>query len=136
VGNAFDNDPLTKYLNIGGTRSGVQFSYSTATRLTAFGLTTANDMPGRDPASYQLYGQRNGSWDLLLSGGLQLPTTRHTEAPAVSLDGLSAFTTYRLVFPTLRADGNMMQIADLKLYGTQTGFATADHPFQQFTPNP
>jgi hypothetical protein len=30
----------------------------------------------------------------------------------------------------------MMQIADLKLYGSQTGLATADHPFQQFTPNP
>jgi hypothetical protein len=136
VGNAFDSDPLTKYLNIGGTRSGVEFSYLRETQLTGFRVTTANDMPGRDPASYQIYGQRNGSWDLLISGGLQLPTARLTEAPAVSLDGLSALTTYRLVFPTLRADGNMMQIADLKLYGSQTGFATADHPFQQFISNP
>jgi hypothetical protein len=136
VGNAFDGDPLTKYLNIGGARSGVEFSYSTATRLAAFSLTTANDMPGRDPSSYQIYGQRNGGWDLLVSGGLQLPTARHTEAPLVSMDGLSAFNSYRLVFPTLRADGNMMQIAGLKFYGSQTGFATADHPFQQFTPNP
>jgi hypothetical protein len=136
VGNAFDADPLTKYLNIGGTRSGIEFSYLVPTRITGFRVTTANDVPGRDPASYQLYGQRNGSWDLLISGGLQLPTARHTEAPAVSLEGLSALTTYRLVFPTLRADGNMMQIADLKLYGSQTGFATADDPFQQFIPNP
>jgi hypothetical protein len=128
VGNAFDGDPLTKYLNIGGRNSGVEFSYSTATRLAGFSLTTANDMPGRDPASYQIYGQRNGSWDLLISGGLQLPTARHTEAPLVSMDGLSAFNSYRLVFPTLRADGNMMQIADLKLYGSQTGLATADQP--------
>jgi len=37
------------------------------------------------------------------------------------------------VFPTLKADGNMMQIADLN--GSQTGFAAADHPFQQFTSN-
>ena len=136
VENAFDNDPLTKYLNIGGARSGVEFSYSIATRLTGFRVTTANDMPGRDPASYQLYGQRNGSWDLLISGGLQLPAVRLTEAPAVSLDGLSAFTTYRLVFPTLRTDGNMMQIADLKLYGSQTGFTTADHLLHPITPNP
>jgi hypothetical protein len=136
VGNAFDNDPLTKYLNIGGTRSGVEFSYSIPTRITGFRITTANDMPGRDPASYQIYGQRNGSWDLLISGGLQLPTARHTEAPLVSMDGLSAFNSYRLVFPTLRVDGNMMQFADLKLYGSQAGFAAADHPFQQSTPNP
>jgi hypothetical protein len=136
VGNAFDNDPVTKYLNIGGSNSGVQFSYSTATRLTALSLTTANDVPGRDPASYQIYGQRNGGWDLLISGGLQLPTARHTEAPAVSLDGLSAFTTYRLVFPTLRVGNEMMQIADLKLYGSQTGFATADHLLHPITPNP
>jgi hypothetical protein len=128
VSNAFDNDPVTKYLNIGGSNSGVEFSYSTATRLTGFRVTTANDVPGRDPASYQIYGQRNGSWDLLISGGLQLPTTRHTEAPAVSLDGLSAFTTYRLVFPTLRTDGNMMQIADLKLYGTQASPTTMSDP--------
>jgi subtilisin family serine protease len=124
VGNAFDADPLTKYLNIGGSNAGIEFSYLTATRITGFRVTTANDMPGRDPASYQIYGQRNGGWDLLISGGLQLPTARHTEAPAVSLDGLSAFTTYRLVFPTLRTDGNMMQIADLKLYGTQASPTT------------
>jgi hypothetical protein len=135
VGNAFDADPLTKYLNIGGTRSGIEFSYLIPTRLTGFRVTTANDMPGRDPASFQIYGQRNGSWDLLISGGLQLPTARHTEAPAVSLDGLSALTTYRLVFPTLKAENQMMQIADLRLYGSQIGFATADHTFQQFTPN-
>ena len=136
VGNAFDGDPLTKYLNIGGTRSGVEFSYSTATQLTGFSLTTANDTPGRDPATYQIYGQRNGGWDLLISGGLQLPTARLTEAPAVSLEGLSALTTYRLVFPTLKAENQMMQIADLRLYGSQTGFATADHLLHPITPNP
>jgi hypothetical protein len=136
VGNAFDGDPLTKYLNIGGKNSGVEFSYSTATRITGFRVTTANDMPGRDPASYRIYGQRNGGWDLLISGGLQLPTARLTEAPAVSLEGLSALTTYRLVFPTLKAENQMMQIADLKLYGSQTGFATADHLLHPITPNP
>ena len=124
VSNAFDNDPVTKYLNIGGSNAGIEFSYLIPTRITGFRVTTANDMPGRDPASYQLYGQRNGGWDLLISGGLQLPTTRHTEAPAVSLDGLSAFTTYRLVFPTLKTAGNMMQLADLKLYGTQASPTT------------
>jgi hypothetical protein len=136
VSNAFDGDPLTKYLNIGGTRSGVEFSYSTATQLTGFSLTTANDTPGRDPSSYQIYGQRNGGWDLLISGGLQLPTARLAEAPAVSLEGLSALSTYRLVFPTLKAENQMMQIADLKLYGSQTGFATADHLLHPITPNP
>jgi hypothetical protein len=128
VGNAFDNDPVTKYLNIGGSNAGIEFSYLTATHITGFRVTTANDMPGRDPASYQIYGQRNGGWDLLISGGLQLPTARLTEAPAVSLDGLSALTTYRLVFPTLRTDGNMMQIADLKLYGTQASPTTMSDP--------
>ncbi len=124
VGNAFDNDPVTKYLNIGGSNAGIEFSYLIPTRITGFRVTTANDVPGRDPASYQIYGQRNGSWDLLISGGLQLPTARHTEASTVSLDGLSAFTTYRLVFPTLKTAGNMMQLADLKLYGTQASPTT------------
>jgi hypothetical protein len=128
VGNAFDNNPVTKYLNIGGSNAGIEFSYLIPTRITGFRVTTANDMPGRDPSSYQIYGQRNGSWDLIISGGLQLPTARHTEAPAVSLDGLFAFTTYRLVFPTLKTAGNMMQLADLKLYGTQASPTTMSDP--------
>jgi hypothetical protein len=136
VANAFDGNASTKYLNIGGRNSGVEMRFASPTRLTALSLTTANDVPGRDPASYQIYGQRNGGWDLLISGGLQLPAARLTEAPAVSLEGLSALTTYRLVFPTLKAENQMMQIADLKLYGSQTSFTTADHLLHPITPNP
>ena len=36
VGNAFDNDPTTKYLNRGGVNSGLEFAYAVPTRLSAF----------------------------------------------------------------------------------------------------
>jgi hypothetical protein len=118
--NAFDNSASTKYLNLGGINSGFTFTYGLPTQLSSFLITTANDLPARDPASYQLYGFNNGSWKLLTSGSLQLPNARLTNSSPVALPSLPSLTQYRVIFPTLRANGNSMQIADLKLYGTQS----------------
>ncbi|MEB3195062.1 MAG: Calx-beta domain-containing protein, partial [Cyanobacteriota bacterium] len=120
AGNAFDNKPSTKYLNFGGINSGVNFTYSLPTRLSSFAITTANDRPARDPASYQLYGFQGGSWRLLTSGKLNLPSGRLKESALVSLPNLPSLSQYRLIFPKLKENGNVMQIADLKLYGTQS----------------
>ena len=54
VGNAFDNTVTTKYLNSGGPNAGVELSYGVPTQISSFVITTANDVPERDPASYQI----------------------------------------------------------------------------------
>ncbi|MEB3194038.1 MAG: hypothetical protein VKO19_02790, partial [Cyanobacteriota bacterium] len=82
--------------------------------------TTANDVPERDPASYQMYGLQSGSWQMLSSGSLQLPAARYTDSAAVVMPSLPALMQYRLIFPTLKGTGTMMQIADLKLSGSQS----------------
>jgi hypothetical protein len=118
--NAFDNRPSSKYLNLGGRNSGLSFTYGLPTKLSSFVITTANDLPSRDPASYQLYGFNRGSWTLLSSGNLQLPNARLSDSAPVALPSLPSLTQYRLVFPKLKTSANGMQIADLKLYGTQS----------------
>jgi hypothetical protein len=118
---AFDNNVTTKYRNTGGANSGLEFSYGTATQLTSFVITTANDSTDRDPASYQVYGFQSGSWQLLTSGSLSLPTARQTDSASITLPGnLPSLTQYRVVFPTLRVSGTAsMQIAELKMTGIQ-----------------
>ena len=120
---AFDNNVNTKYLNNGGANSGIEFSYGTATQLTSFVITTANDATERDPASYQIYGFNSGSWQLLTSGSLSLPTARLTNSATITLPGgLASLTQYRVVFPTLRVSGTAsMQIAELRMTGIQGG---------------
>ena len=120
---AFDNNVNTKYLNNGGANSGIEFSYGTATQLTSFVITTANDATERDPASYQIYGFNSGSWQLLTSGSLSLPTARLTNSATITLpSGLTSLTQYRVVFPTLRVSGTAsMQIAELRMTGIQGG---------------
>src|SRR5690606_1605626 len=56
---AIDNSKVTKYLNFTKLNTGatIQTQTSTATKLI---LTSANDAPERDPASYALYGSDNG----------------------------------------------------------------------------
>ena len=120
VENAFDNTVSTKYLNSGGPNAGLQFSYEVPTQITTFVITTANDVPDRDPATYQIYGFQGGSWQLLTAGGLQLPAARYTDSAPVVLPSLPALTQFRVIFPTLKGSGTMMQIAELKLYGSQS----------------
>jgi hypothetical protein len=120
VANAFDNDPTTKYLNRGGVNSGLEFAYAVPSRLSAFIITTANDVPDRDPTAYRIEGFSTGSWQTLHVGGLALPTARLTDSALVTLPELPLFTQYRIVFTALRGSGHMMQIADLKLFGSQS----------------
>jgi hypothetical protein len=120
VGNAFDNTVTTKYLNSGGPNAGVELSYGVPTQISSFVITTANDVPERDPASYQIYGFQSGSWQLLTSGGLLLPAARFTDSAPVALPTLPSLTQYRVIFPTLKGTGTMMQIAELKLFGSQS----------------
>jgi hypothetical protein len=61
------------------------------------------------------------TWTLVDEGSLSLPATRQTLGALVPVDGGStAYSSYRLVFPTLKntfgADVDSMQIAEIQLY--------------------
>jgi hypothetical protein len=98
-------------------------------------LTTANDAEARDPLTYELYGTNSpisslehstGTseiWTPILSGPTNLPSgagSRNVTAPPISIDAASAFTSYKLLFPTVRdpVGANSMQLSELQFVGT------------------
>jgi len=126
--NAIDQSGATKYLNFGKENTGfiVTPSFGSAV-LNRFQIRTANDAEGRDPASWVLYGtndqvkSRNNStgdaenWTMIDSGSLALPVARNTLGAEVTVNNTSAYTAYKMVFPTLKdsAAVNSMQFSEI-----------------------
>ena len=114
------------------------FSPAASAAVRSFILTTANDAPERDPASYALVGTNdpivsndnsNGSgenWTLVSSGLVNLPTARGAAGPAVSFTNATGFSSYRMVMTSLKntATATSMQIAEVQFF-TQAGGAGA-----------
>jgi hypothetical protein len=137
VDHAID-DVGQKYLNFLDLNSGFAVTPSgNSGNLPVIGLRlyTANDVPARDPASFQLAGSNDGlsgPWTVIASGNLALPDGRNAGGNAVAIPpegNLAAFNQevlfanetpyshYQLVFPTLKdaASANSMQIAEVEL---------------------
>jgi glucose/arabinose dehydrogenase len=129
--NAVDNNVNTKYLNFGEQNSGfIVTPASGSSVVNRFRITTANDSPERDPASWALYGTNSAiaswphsdgtgeNWTVIESGSVNLPTERLTAGPEVFVNNATAYTSYKMVFPTVRnaGDANSMQIADIQFY--------------------
>lgn len=126
------DDFTQKYLNFLDLGSGFIVTPSVgSTTLGGLRFYTANDAIERDPASYLLEGSNNGTdFTLISEGALALPLDRNPggTAPAnainpatmftqeVSFANDSAYTSYRLTFPTLRdaAVANSMQIGEVE----------------------
>jgi hypothetical protein len=78
--------------------------------INAISLWTAEDVIGRDPTSYAVYGSTTlytGSggvtWTSLGSAGLLLPDTRRTGPVTVLFENRAAYRTYMVVFPTKKS---------------------------------
>ena len=140
VASVFDGNPLTKYLNFGEERSGFIVTPSGGpSTVQSFAITTANDSPERDPASYSLFGTNSPivsgvhslgnaePWTLISTGSLSLPTDRQTSGGFVDIVNGASFTSYRMVFDTVRnaAAANSMQIADIQFFSAAGGAGTS-----------
>ncbi|MEM7385673.1 MAG: LamG-like jellyroll fold domain-containing protein, partial [Verrucomicrobiota bacterium] len=133
VSNAI-NDVGQKYLNFLDLGSGFTVSPAAGlTVVTGLRLYPANDAVERDPASYELWGSlgdpQGDDFVLISEGPLDLPTDRNAGGGLVIQPSLphqevrfanaNAYTSYRLVFPTLRdsESANSMQIAEVEFLG-------------------
>ncbi|MBK7403640.1 MAG: hypothetical protein IPJ41_03140 [Phycisphaerales bacterium] len=140
--NAIDGDVNTKHLNFGRENSGIIVSRGdgAAVVVESFTITTANDYPERDPTSWELYGtndpivsQDNSTgdaenWTSLGSGALSLPDDRFTEGPTVTVSNSTAYTGYKLLFPSIKDNtggfpGDSAQYAEVFFDGTGGGCA-------------
>ena len=137
-----DDTPATKYLNFGKANTGfiVKRNDGQSPVVEQFTMTTANDSAERDPSSWELYGTNDDivstnnspgdaeNWTLIDSGVIDLPTTRLTAAPAVTVNNATAYAAYKMIFPTLRDElaANSMQIADVTFDGSGVVECDAD----------
>lgn len=130
-----DNDAGTKYLNFGQRNTGVIVTPSVLSAIGSFTIRTANDAPERDPVTWQISGTNDPitspdnsagdseNWTTIASGSVTLPDERGVLGPVVPVPGASAFSSYRIVFPSLKDNlsANSLQIADLNLFASGDG---------------
>jgi hypothetical protein len=120
-----------KYLNFGKENTGIVVTPTAGGAPTSLTYWAANDSPNRDPASFWLGGTNGdpitGDYTFIAGGLLALPDTRNQGGTAelladnsssVNFDNDAAFSSYLVVFPTLKDAGsaNSMQVADVQLF--------------------
>jgi filamentous hemagglutinin family protein len=116
---AFDGDVNTKYFNWATSDADILIEGETPYVVTVLGLTTANDMPDRDPTSFTLYGSNISTAEGMVeisSGDLNPPDERLTSYDQVVFENNTSYQYYRLVFNTKRdPDTAATQIAEVRL---------------------
>lgn len=119
-----DNNLSTKYRNFGELNTGFVVTVS-LTLVTRLDLGTANNAPERDPLTFTLEGTTGdpltGIYTLIASGstGFENDPWRQTGVISSTFPAVGAFTSYRLIFPTVRnsATADSMQIGEVALSG-------------------
>ncbi|MBN1411007.1 MAG: discoidin domain-containing protein [Spirochaetales bacterium] len=117
-----DNNVNTKYLTFHAS-GWVQFTQSALSVITQYTITSANDVPDRDPYSWTLQGSTNGStWTTIDSrSGEDFPNRFQTRT--FSFSNSASYNYYRLNMNNNA--GTILQIAEWELYGTGGGNTTA-----------
>ena len=116
---AFDGTTATKWYAGNGVKTGwiaYQFTPAATHRVTAYSISSANDVPGRDPSAWQLQGSNDG----------QAWTTVDTRTGEVFANRLQTnnytctspgdYSHYRLNI-TANSGGTDLQLSELQLFG-------------------
>ena len=125
--NAIDDNPSLKYLNFDGANdqpSGLTITTAGGV-VSGLGLTSANDAPDRDPATFVLSGSNDGgaTFTEIASGNVPAFGARF-ERQEVFFANDAAYTTYELIFPTTTGPSTCcMQIAEIELLEAKEGGA-------------
>ncbi|MBF0462099.1 MAG: hypothetical protein HQL87_11950, partial [Magnetococcales bacterium] len=110
------------YLNRDGAGSGMIFAMTVPQAVSQMSVTTASDLPSRDPATYTLYGSNDAlawgstDWTKVATGDLNLPVGRG-QSSTVTFQNNTFYTYYKLVFNTVKGSSptEFMQVADVAL---------------------
>ena len=112
---AIDDDPKTKYLNFEGNGSGLVVHGQKGV-VEKIALTAGEDVPSRDPTSFELYGSEDGKkFKEVAKGAVPLFSTRRQRVE-IAIENSSAYAIYKLTFPSLAsAKADAMQISEIEL---------------------
>lgn len=110
---AFDNQSNTKWLVFNST-GWLGYTFDQAKVIDAYTITSANDVPRRDPKNWQLLGSNDGTnWTTLDSRSNEVFTTRF-QTRSFILSNNKAFRYYRLQV-TANNGSQILQLAELQL---------------------
>ena len=123
-----DGNINNKYLNFGKENSGfIVTPVFGSSVVRAFEIWTADDVPGRDPTNWVLYGTTDSitsvdnsrgtdeNWTLIDSGYISLPEERNTYGGLVAVSNNTPYTSYKMIFPEIKdSSANSMQIAEIQ----------------------
>jgi len=117
---AIDDNVRTKYLNYDAKGSGLTI-HTLGGVINGLSLTSAEDVPGRDPSAYKLEGSVDGKQFLLLSQGDVPHFQKRNQKHEIFFDNNRSFKSYRITFPKL-ADiyAKEMQISEIELLKADT----------------
>lgn len=120
-----DGDPATKFLGR-GTSVWARVDVGVPAVLASYALTSANDAPERDPASWVLEGSNDGvAWapvDVRMGEGFATRFERRELEVATD----RFYRHYQLRMESVT--GDMVQVGELELFGTRPGGAAAALP--------
>ena len=115
VAKLIDGSKTTKWLDFSGT-TWVQVSFATPRALEAYSLTSANDYPVRDPASWTLSGSNDGAtWTVIERRSGEVFASRYLLRDFVLPQTSAAYQHYRLEMTA--KSGAITQLAELEFWG-------------------
>jgi hypothetical protein len=132
--NVLDQDSATKYLNFDKLNTGFTVTPKIgATIITGITLTSANDAPERDPASYVIEGSNSGRIFAVIAKGTVPKFKDRFIRQTFSFANGTPYTIYRVTFPTVydASTANSMQIADVALLGRAYGAVVTEPYLEQ-----
>ncbi|MCG7548140.1 basic secretory protein-like protein [Pseudoalteromonas sp. Of7M-16] len=113
---AFDNNKYSKWLTFSSS-GWINYQFSQPQRVTSYTLTSANDVPSRDPQDWQLQGSNDGvNWFTLDTRNNQSFSSRH-QTKQFTVANPQTYSFVRLnVFSTNGA--NILQIAEIEMFAS------------------
>lgn len=121
-GMANDGEANTKWCFMHGNNAIVwQVDLRVPEVVSDYSLTSANDVPARDPKNWTLEGSQNGlSWDLLDERRDEAVFDNRHQKRDFKIDNTQAYYYYRLTFTAVHDDATHFQLADIQLGDLQS----------------
>lgn len=122
---ALDLNPATKWYNgNAGTSGWIQYDFGAGRTevVKGYAITSANDIPGRDPRTWVLYGFNDpaGSWTQLDNRpDWGSAFSYRYQTYRVSIPNTTAYRYYRLQINTNNGDANGLQLSEFALLSDQ-----------------
>jgi hypothetical protein len=115
---AFDGSSATKWL-IFTIAGWIQYHYTTAKAVNKYEITSANDVPARDPKSWTLKGSNDGTNWTTLDTRTNETFANRFQVNTYTFTNSTAYTDYRLDVSANSGDANL-QIAEIAFYALAT----------------